>query len=320
MNGHCSLEDCGIHQGLSCELGHTELPACPHFKPASGKVPESGGSLTPDESPTQRLPWTGRALGLSDMMLVTSRSSASLIGLIGPFNAGKTSFLTALFTHFSKTGFVNGFSFAGSYTLGAWSQLRQYTEWPAQHGPSFPPHTPDTADRVPSLLHLALRNEGGTVRDLLFTDAPGEWFSRWILNRTSTDSEGAIWIAQHATHFLFFIDRAALSGSNVGKVRQDTLALARILAEHSNNRPIIVIWAKSDQPIAEDTERPIRAKLKELFGPHASIDVQVEDLTSLLVLEEILSQPDKPPSTPSQSELPISLRTSAFMSYRGTSP
>src|ERR1700720_4490603 len=132
MKGECSLPTCGLKDGLNCDLGHFRPGDCTHFKSVSPQPVDVVGetSVEGDES-GQRLPWTGRAFGLNDIMLVSARAPVSLIGLIGPFNSGKTTFLTSLFAHFSETGLVGKHSFAGSYTIDAWSRLKSYTEWPA---------------------------------------------------------------------------------------------------------------------------------------------------------------------------------------------
>jgi hypothetical protein len=316
MRGKCSLPDCGLKDGLACDLGHIDLAECPHFKAVSNEVVDDNSGVLADDGSGQRLPWSGRALGMSDMMLVSARSVPHLAGLIGFFNAGKTSFLTSVFVHFAKSGIVNKHCFAGSYTLEGWERLKQPTEWPATNGPCFPPHTPDTAERVPSLLHLALREGVDFLEDVLFTDAPGEWFTQWVRNQLSDEARGARWIANHASHFLFFVDRAALAGPDVGKVRQNTLALARLLAEHKRDRPIDVIWAKSDLKPDEAVEKPVRAKLADFFGAHQSWNLHVQDSACLEVLAQILKRPivTSAPSVP----LTSLKRTSAFLSFTGT--
>lgn len=314
MNGTCSLADCGLSEGLTCELGHLELPQCPHFAKTDGKRLEAEASVNRVEGSSHRLPWTGRALGLNDMTLVSARSSPTLVGLIGPYNSGKTAFLTSLFIHFAKTGSVSSHLFAGSYSLRSWTQLQQYTVWPSAIGPNFPPHTPDSGERVPSLLHLAFRKEQNPIRDLLFTDAPGEWFTRWILDQNSENSQGAQWIAQNATHFLFFVDREALAGANVGKVRQQTQVLARVLAEQRRGRPVIAIWSKSDGECVPDVEEPIRKSLQSFFGNHLSFNTQVGDPRCLDVLESLLH---KEPRTPYEYPRELMAKpTSPFLAYQ----
>jgi hypothetical protein len=315
MKGKCTLLDCGVKDGLTCEEGHSVLAKCPHFRAVNEEAPSPDFGVVTDDGTGQRLPWTGRALGLSDMMLASARSSPALVGLIGPFDAGKTGFLTAMFAHFAKSATVAAYSFAGSYTLQAWARLKQHTSWPTTAGPAFPPHTPDSADRVPSLLHLAFREEAQPLRDILFTDAPGEWFTRWIQNQAAANAKGARWIVDHATHFLFFIDRAALAGPDVGKVRNELRVLARMLAEQRRGRPVAAIWAKSDRESAPDVEAPIREKLQTFFGDHSSFDLHVKDPACLKVLELILAPA---PIAGLKPAGPLLETGSAFLAYQGT--
>jgi hypothetical protein len=290
----CRRPDCAVHDDLPCEMGMHDFKSCPHFQqgsvhPGDSKnvMPVASADST-DEDANQRLPWTGRALGLADLPLASSRGTARLVGLIGPFNAGKTGLLTAIFAHFARTGSVSRFEFAGSFTLHGWHLLRSYTTWPSPHAGMFPPHTPDNELRVPSLLHLAFRSDTGRLRDMLFSDAPGEWFTRWVKNQDAPEAQGARWIVENATHFVFVVDRAGLASEDVGRVRQNTLALARVLSEHRRGRPIIAAWTKSDAGHDEVVEAPIRQRLAELFGDHASFNVHVEDPKCLEVLQLLL--------------------------------
>jgi len=154
------------------------------------------------------------------------------------------------------------------------------------------------------------------VRDVLFTDAPGEWFTRWIQNQLADNARGARWISDYATHFLFFVDRDALAGPEVGKVRQDTLALARVLSEQRRGRPVITIWAKSDLPCAPGVEATVREKLQKFFGDHPSFEVHAEDPACLKVLEVLLEQPQ---AAPMNIRRPVLATHSAFFAYQGAS-
>ncbi len=158
MKGICKNSNCGIVAGLGCDLGHPDAKDCPKFEPQTTSG-EAGSKNNLASENSHRLPWTGRALGIGDLILATGRSSTSLVGLFGAFGAGKTSLLTSLFANLSKQGLVDSLAFSGSYSLQAWAQLKKHTEWPTSQGPNFPPHTPDSGERVPGLLHLAFRSD-----------------------------------------------------------------------------------------------------------------------------------------------------------------
>ena len=288
MKGTCSKTDCGLKDGLGCDLGHPDWSTCPHFQETAdgAAIAELGGLA--DDTSGQRLPWTGRALGLNDLSLASARAPAHLVGLVGPFNAGKTGFLTSIFAHLAKAGGIGSRLFAGSFTLEGWKRLKHYTVWPNARGPAFPPHTPDSAERVPSVLHLAFREEAKLIRDVLFTDAPGEWFTRWVKNQSADEAQGARWIAANASSFFFMVDREALAGRDGGKARYDTETLARLLSEHRRGRPIFAIWTKSDRPFDADAEKPVRQRLDTFFGDHQSFNVSVQTAAGLEVLGSLL--------------------------------
>ncbi len=189
-----------------------------------------------------------------------------------------------MFSHLAVSGTVSEHKFAGSYSLGGWESLRQPATWPAQSGPTFPAHTADNGQRAPSLLHLSLRRGEETSKDLLFTDAPGEWYSRWVGKRSASDAKGARWIVEHSHRFILVADCAALGGPDVGIAREKLLSLARPLSEARSSREILVVWTKSDAQRSKETESVVAERLKGLFGPHDSLETNVHSVDCLAVL------------------------------------
>ncbi len=99
----------------------------------------------------------------------------------------------------------------------------------------------------------------GTNRhDLLVTDPPGEWFSQWANNVSAEGAEGARWIDARADRFLFLVDREALSTAERGKERDKLRDLARRLSSGLHDRPVTVVWTKSDIKIPSTIERDLR--------------------------------------------------------------
>jgi len=318
MTGTCSKSDCGYPNGLGCDNGETSLENCRYFKRGedSSSSPIDRSKTTPDSGEKAfRLPWTGRALGLNDLFLASARSGAELIALVGPYNAGKTALLTSMFVHLAKLGAIGDSRFAGSFSLEGWSLLREYTKWPNAHGHSFPPHTPDSNDRVPSLLHLAFRKSSEPVKDYLFTDAPGEWFTRWQKKHDADDAKGARWIVENASRFVYVVDREGLAGNDRQMLSHTTRALARVLAEHRRDRPIIAAWTKSDQETNATVERAVRSSLQENFGDHPSLNLSALDGSSVELLHQLLT-PLAVPERAIVSNVP----SSPFCAYRGGRP
>jgi hypothetical protein len=87
------------------------------------------------------------------------------------------------------------------------------------------------------------------ARDILFADAPGEWFTRWAINRDDEQAAGARWLSTHATAFLLIADCDALSGSSPGGARSALQLLTQRLAAERRGRSVALVWAKSDKKV-----------------------------------------------------------------------
>ena len=200
----CELDSCIDPKEIGCNRGFAFLEECVHWKNScshdgTGAVAaEQAVAPEPVEKSSQgserhvRLPWTGNALGLLDVELVTACNRTSLIGVVGPYNSGKTTLLTLLYLLVQRGEQAPSASFAGSLSLKGWENLATNLRWErGKGGPQFPPHTARGAGRRPGLLHLALRDSGRVRRDFLLTDPPGEWFSLWAQKESSDGAEGA---------------------------------------------------------------------------------------------------------------------------------
>jgi len=115
---------------------------------------------------------------------------------------------------------------------------------------------------------LAFKRGVDHRRDFVLTDAPGEWFRNWAVNRDAAGAEGARWAAEHADVFLLVADREALAGREKGVARTDIQLLARRLADDLRERPVAFVWTKADTRIPKDTERAVRSAVLRVV-PHA---------------------------------------------------
>mgnify|MGYP000854546766 FL=1 len=266
MKGTCSQESCFL-QEVGCKLGHSDLGSCP-FWTAPKADHEAAASPEPDDQRANP-PWTGRSLGRSDLISVATRGRPTLIGLVGPAQSGKTTFLAALYLMLLQGGRIAEYTFAGSLTLDGWEGLAGWMRW-AEIGcpPTFPPHTSSAqGDHLPGILHLALRDRLGQRHDVLFTDAPGEWFSRWAVKANAQEAEGARWIVSNAAGFLLFADSENLAGSDFGTARRGLRDLMERLSPLLDGRPVGLIWSKSDIDVpAQLVESLTEAQRKFLKG------------------------------------------------------
>lgn len=256
----CSRPTCFAPES-TCDLGFLDPLSCASWEGRSDGLAADPG-VTGDEL---LLPWSGSALGIIDLGFVAGHTKPVVVGIVGPENAGKTSLLAAWYLLIGRglTGSEKR-RFAGSYSLAGWEAVASALRWAPGQQPSFPPHTSSRSGRAPGLLHLAFRDNGGPTRHYLFTDAPGEWYQKWAVNRDSIEAEGARWVAEHADAFLLIADAEALSGPHMGSARGSLQLLGRRLAAERAGRPVALVQTKADLPITPEMERAVRGAV---LGP-----------------------------------------------------
>ena len=107
------------------------------------------------------------------------------------------------------------------------------------------------------------------------TDAPGEWFQKWAINRDAGEAEGARWAAEHGDVFLLVADREALAGPERGGARTAIQLLARRLARELGGRPVALVWTKSDVSIPQETESAVRESVLRVMPEAAEFPVSI---------------------------------------------
>jgi hypothetical protein len=195
-----------------------------------------------------------------DVGFVAGRGKPFIIGVIGPQNAGKTTLLAAWYLLLSH-GIAPSENqrFAGSYSLEGWEAVAGTLRWAPGAPPTFPAHTTSREGRTPGLLHVAFREGREQLRDFLFADAPGEWFQKWAIHTDAPEAAGARWVSQYADAFLLIADCAALSGRGMGSARGAIQVLARRLASERGDRPVALVWTKSDLAVSEEMIAAVRS-------------------------------------------------------------
>jgi hypothetical protein len=269
-NKKCPQEDCWAPE-IACNLGW-DLDSCPHYKEVAAHSEDDKNT----KEDSFLLPWLSNSLGLVDLQFIAGRSKPIIIGIIGGHNAGKTTLLTTIYLLLTQGQRATNRQFGGSFTFGGWEHLAHALRWMPHQAPHFPAHTPNNAGRLPGLLHLAFRMGHEEFEDVLLTDAPGEWFERWSVDKEASDIEGARWISKYADVFMFLVDSEALSGPDRGEARTNTLNLAQRLSSELMGRPVAVVWSKSDIPIREVVQAALMSKFSELFPRQREFRVSVE--------------------------------------------
>lgn len=264
MSRSCTHESC--FADTSCAMGHIERANCENWlkQPATESAPEN---ISP--APTSDVPWNGYALGTSDLTILGGRGSPLVIGLIGPPDSGKTSLLTFIYMWLLKHGGLEGWQFAGSWTLGGWESIVQHSRWVGETPPSFPPHT-SSSGRHPGVLHITFRDTKGRLRDVLFTDAPGEWFTQWAKVPNDATAAGARWVIEHADALIMLIDSAALADpKKLPHTRRATRDLLERIGAVAPHLPMAVVWTKEDVQVSDQVRSALERTCAE-FVPHAA--------------------------------------------------
>lgn len=314
MTSRCANLSCYVTDGEACALGHAASSEC-EFGARLHAISASPDSGSLDI--TGRVPWSGAALGLSDLGLLTPRARSIVVGVIGAHDAGKTTLLLGNYLALLEGQCIAGASFAGSRTLAAWERLAAWTRFDdATRPPTFPPHTPRSEVRVPGLLHLALRRNPDEFRDVLLTDAPGEWFTRWSVAEAAPDAAGARWTVQHADGFIVVADCARFAGSHCGDARQATRSLIERLGNHVAGRPTVFVWTKSDHTPRDKPRAAIREALRRHVTHALELEATVARPASLsAALSSLLDATWHPPHA-ARIETPV-VGNDGFSRFRG---
>ena len=267
----CPRESCWPDVG--CSLGHLNLSECPALKADSTAKREDPGAAK-----AVAVPWSGGVLGLTDLGFVAGRTKPLVLAIVGPQNAGKTTLLGAWYLLLGRGSRPDSrLRFSGSRSLTGWEIVASSLRWePGPVPPAFPPHTSSSSARIPGLLHLAFTQDQQSRRDYVMTDAPGEWFRKWAVNRDAADAGGARWVAEHADAFVLVADREALAGPEKGTARSGIRLLARRLAAELRGRPVAFVWTKSDIPIATEMEDAVRGAVRRVIPGAVEFAVSIK--------------------------------------------
>lgn len=270
MSGLCSQAACIAPDEVGCLVGEASPHQCKHWQ----QKPDAESPVTTGSAEEgARLPWTGNALGSMDIGFLAGKARTRLVGLFGSAESGKTSLLGAWYLLLGRDFGPDGMSFAGSLTLEGWENIAGSLRWNA-HGPAFPPHTSSGTGRHPGLLHLDLQVHEAR-HDLLFADAPGEWFSRWAVRRDAEDATGALWLSEASDVLIVVADSDALAGPGLGVARTNLVALLRRVGAERRGRPVALVWTKCDVEVSDQMRQAVSQAADLALGSYRTFSISV---------------------------------------------
>jgi hypothetical protein len=262
---------CTNPEDEGCLLGLRDYRDCNYLN--KGKNQKS--VEIPNDEFEMPIVWSGNSLGEIDLNCISYKKRPYIIGLVGPSNAGKTTLLATLYMLLRSGSKLHNFSFAGSNTLVGWENLAHFLTFKADNLIQFPPHTSRNVGRVPGMLHLKLKDTFGLLHDVLFTDAPGEWFSTWANKADDENAIGARWIDENSDAFLLFADCEAFK-KDIGNARIELKPIAERLRNNINNRPLAFVWTKSDFEFNPKVKKGIEESICNLFSIQKEFNVSVK--------------------------------------------
>lgn len=267
MAEKCSNPNCAAPP--HCHEGHDDYTKCEYWlknnslKVEKLRVPQKLSKKT-------NISWTGEPYKIEDVKQVSRRTTPIFIGVVGKAAAGKTTFLAMLYTLLLNGKKFKEYNFAGTKTILGWDEL--YHKLKVQRNKvAFPDPTPSQYYR---LLHFALRNADGQLKDIFLSDASGEVFSYWSQNRDDANAENARWIYESSNAFILFIDcEDLIVRKNLAKT--EIIDIAQMLLHDLKNRPVIAVWSKSDkkEEVHAKIKDSLKGELQSLFKNYAEIDI-----------------------------------------------
>lgn len=259
ITGRCSNPDCQAHITGKCYEHKESLVACSHWNAKS--VTAKTRKKKMDNA--SAIAWTGEALLPETLNIISQRSNPIIIASVGNVDAGKTSYFAMLYLLLLNGHKMDDYQFAGSLTLTAWDRLADKLRY-NKGTVEFPAPTPSNPDYY-SLLHLSLKKDS-KLHDILLADASGEVFKLWADNKDDENAENARWIHKNASAFLLFIDCEALE-TRKAPARAEMLDIASRLVEDLGQRPVAVVWSKTDRisHVHDKLKEQIKDRLKDIF-------------------------------------------------------
>ncbi|NOK09490.1 GTPase domain-containing protein [Corallococcus exercitus] len=253
----CNNPDCTLQEGGRCaRIAEFPDPLADCIDLVRDLTVASVDVPTP-AAPTA--PWSGRHLASQDAEHLLWHSSARLVAVLGPYNAGKTSLLTSFFLQLANgQGNAFPYRFASSRTLHGFRELMdRANQWSGSTEADIVLHTTVGAEELQprSFLHVGLRPKSPQDNrhiDMLLSDLPGEWVKAWTGHVDEAARQRMAFI-QRCDAFIIVADAYALTSPGGARTDSETSLLVRrvidFVKERKSRHPLALVLSKFDRVI-----------------------------------------------------------------------
>lgn len=324
MRRRCNKQGCKAPDAFCKELASPNYEECSFWV---NSTKDDTGSNTKSKTKKTLIPWSGFAMQPKDIEQLAHRSIPQIIGIIGASGAGKTSFLGMLYTLLFNGKKFKEWRFAGSNTLIAWETQAKCLKVKPNGKVDFAEPTPRNRDYY-GLYHFALRNNR-YLFDVLFADSSGEVFTDWSKNTEDPNVENARWIYQNANAFILFVSCEEIIELK-GKARNTITQLMGQVAANLKDRPLILVWSKSDKMEELNSKysvikKAIERSINQYFPNSETIAISnfsqsdpdnLCHVNNLAVVEKIINKLSKPSLLKIKPKIGDSI--DLFFKYRGS--
>jgi hypothetical protein len=225
----CPNPDCRIAETGKCVEGFT-VGECPHQKAATTppeKPDLEANSIEPviEMGASDVLVASGDILTIDEATDVLCSGPTRVLAVIGPLDAGKTTFGVELYAAF-QDGPFDRWSFGGSLTLTAFEKRGHLAR--AACGKTSP-DTPRTSMKDGlGFLHLAVHSDETGRVNLLISDRSGEYYTAVADNQEDCENLHEI---PRADLVLFLVDGEKLASDERHGVKSDIAMMVETLVE-----------------------------------------------------------------------------------------
>lgn len=253
----CENAECRVAIDRKCIEGIPEPASCMHYGKSVVVVQRAKPVAAPTEPSGIRLS-SAEALSMPEAQVLIRQRAASVIGIVGPQDAGKTSLIAGMYDLFQRNK-VGNFAFAGSNTLYAFERACHDSR--RESGNRYA-GMERTGKGAATFLHLDLASDASREkRAILLANRAGEDYTD---AQSDTTLANSFYEIRRADTLTMLVDgERLLDVRQRQQVRDDILVTLRALVEGGatlRTQRVAVVLTKVDAIRAADEAQRARAE------------------------------------------------------------